>query len=170
MSDEDVEPSDQADSEDARLRLIWEEGVRAVDQQAHSVDEVRGRAATILSAASIAGAFLASAVLDGNEAFGLATWIATGAFAVVGLATTWILWPRSGWKLSRRPLWMLEEYVEHDEPMAIDDLLHSLARHLEEDLETNKAKLDHLFWGLTIGCGALVVELLAFLWDLQSRR
>jgi hypothetical protein len=167
VPDEDLHA---APDEDPRLRLIWEEGVRAVDLQAHSIDEVRGRAATILSAASIAGAFLASAVLDGNEAFRLATWIATGAFAVVGLATTWVLWPRSGWKLSRRPRWMLEDYVEHDDPADIDDLLHDLARHLERDLETNKAKLDQLFWGLTIGCGALVVEILAFLWDLQSRR
>ena len=156
--------------EDPRLRLIWEEGVRAVDQQAHSIDEVRGRAATILSAASIAGAFLASAVLDGDEAFEVATWIATGAFTVVGLATTWVLWPRRGWRLSRQPRSMLHEYVEHSDPMDIDDVLHDLAGHLHDDSETNRRKLDRLFWGLTVGCGALVIELLAFLWDLQSRR
>lgn len=156
--------------EDPRLRLIWEEGVRAVDQQAQDLDEVRGRAATVLSAASIAGAFLASSVLDGDAKFRTATWVATVAFAVAGLSTSWVLLPRSGWRLARRPLTMLEDYVEGDRPFDVDDLHHDAAPHLDADFTTNKGKLRGLLWGLTVGCAALVVEILAFLWDLQSRR
>lgn len=156
--------------EDPRLRLIWEEGVRAVEQQAQVLNEVRSRAATILSAASIAGAFLASSALSGGEAFRASTWVAVVAFAVVGLATSLVLMPRRGWRLERRPRKMLEDFVEGTRPVGIDDLLHELAGHLDNNFVSNRQKLRWLTGGLTVGCMALVVEILAFLWDLQSRR
>ena len=154
---------------DPRLQFVWEEGLRAVERQTASLDEVRSRAAALLGAASIAAAFLASAALEGGRSFETATWIGSIAFALVGVETALILRPIPGWKFHRAPSVLLRDYVDHQSPADMDEMHRALAGCLEEDHAENKPKLDELYLGLTISCGALVVEILAFLWDLRGR-
>lgn len=102
--------------------------------------------------------------------FRATTWVAALAFAVVGFATTCVLWPREGWRLHRDTRQLLANYIEHERPLDIDDMHHALADHLGDDYRCNAEKLERLYWGLSVACGALVVEILAFLWDLRGRR
>lgn len=155
---------------DPRLGLIWEEGQRAVDGQVCGLDELRSRAAMVLTAASIAAAFLAATALDGGANFRTATWFGTGAFAVVGILTTAVLVPVRGWKFHRGTGKLLASYVEGENPSTIDDMHHDLAYHLQYDLNVNEKKLRWCYWALSASCAALVVEILAFLWDLRGRR
>lgn len=156
---------------DERLRLAWEEGRHAVDYQARSLDELRSRAVAVLSAASISAAFLASAVLRGDAEHGRWTWIGTAAFAVVGVLVTWVVAPRKGWTFHRSADRILASYIEGTDgtPMAIDDMHHDLARHLSNNFDANRPKLNRLFTALTVAAGALAVEIVAFLVDLAVR-
>jgi hypothetical protein len=166
----DLGPMSYRDDPDPRLHLIWHEGVHAIEYQARSLDELRARAGAVLGVASIAAAFLAAAALDDGEPFRDATWVGTVAFAAVGLLTTIILVPVRRWRFHREPSKLLAGYVEHERPFDIDAMLHSLADHLQADFNHNAKKLSWRYWALVAACGALVVEILAFLWDLSSRR
>lgn len=154
---------------DPRLQFVWEEGLRAIERQAQALDEVRARAAALLSAASIAAAFLASAALEGGREFEAATWIGAIAFALVGVETALVLRPIKDWKFHRAPSVLLEGYVDDDDPADIDEMHRRLAECLEEDHDDNQPKLDELYRALSFSCGALVVEILAFLFDLRGR-
>jgi hypothetical protein len=154
---------------DPRLRFVWEEALRAVEHQASSLDDVRGRAAALLGAASIAAGFLASAALRDGGRFRAATWVGAVAFAMVGLLTANVLRPRKGWRLHREVSTLLSGYIDADEPADLDEMHRRLAECLEEDHGTNATKLDWLYRHLTAICAGLVVEILAFLWDLRGR-
>jgi hypothetical protein len=155
---------------DPRLRFVWEEALRGIERQASGLDALHSRAAALLGAASIAAGFLASTALDGGERFRAATWVGTIAFAVVGVLTAWILVPRKGWKLHRRPSILLSGYVEHPTPASVDEMYRELARNLECDYRVNDQKLRRLYWYLSVSCLAVAVEIGAFVWDLRGRR
>lgn len=155
---------------DPRVQFAWEEGVRAIDRQASNLDEVRSRGAAVLGAASLAAAFLGAAILDQPGELGSAMWWGIGAFCLVGLSTVLVLWPRRGWKLSRDPAQLLENYVEGDEPLWLGEMVHELAVYLQGNVDANAKKLRWLYWSLSAGCVALVVEVVAFLLELRSLR
>lgn len=158
--------------EDPRLRFVWEEALRAIERQAASLDDVRGRAASLIGGASIAAGFLASTALADGQRFKGSTWVGCVAFAVVGLLCANVLRPRRNWKFHRSSKDLIRDYVDGGEhgPASMDDMHRDLAGHLESDYDANGNRLKRLYWQLTIGCGALVVEIGAFLLDLRGRR
>lgn len=156
-------------TDDPRLRFVWEEGLRAVDRQANSLDEIRSRASALLAAASIAAAFLGSAALEGGRAFGTAAWVGAISFALVGVETALVLRPQKDWKFHRSTTDLLRDYVDHELPADMDEMHRTLGVHLEADFDLNKPKLNEIYRAVTISCGALVVEILAFLVALAGR-
>jgi hypothetical protein len=159
---------------DDRIRVAWEEGIRAVERQATSLDEARSRAGALLTAASIAAAFLGGSAVDdatqGLSGFTTAAWVGIGAFAIVGLCAAAVMFPVRGWKLHRSPADILREYVQHAEPLGADDMLHDLAHHLQDDYKDNESRLEVIYVALSASCVALVVEIGALVWDLRNRR
>jgi hypothetical protein len=72
--------------------LGYEEARRALDGQERALTAFRTRAGVVLSAAAITTSFLGGQALT-NHGFTTLSWIAIGAFAVLGVATLCVLWP-----------------------------------------------------------------------------
>ena len=57
-----ADPTHEAVTADPRLQLIYEESVRKLEQQAATLESVRGRTGLLLGAGTLSSAFLASVV------------------------------------------------------------------------------------------------------------
>jgi hypothetical protein len=122
MSDRaDVDSPDMA----AAHELAYREGVRALSEQQIVTDSFRTRAGLLLSGAAIATSFLGQAALDrGTTAF---TWFAIVAFVALGGAVLGILWPRRDWEYVMRPELLIENYIEHPQPLRMSQIHRDLA-------------------------------------------
>lgn len=87
---------------DPRLRLVYEESLRAIEDQQRSLDNLRSRAGQLLTAASVVQTFLVGLVLRAEGAPHAATWVGAGAFVLLALVCVWIVLPRRGWTFAEQ--------------------------------------------------------------------
>lgn len=80
---------------DPRLALLADQAGQAVARQAARVDEHRARAATLFSAASIAGGFLGAEAFKAEGGPGAWAWIGAILFALTGCILAYVVWPRT---------------------------------------------------------------------------
>ena len=143
--------------------VVYEQAVRAVEQQVRQVDELRSRAAIILAASGVVTGFLGrSAVEAGPGPFGF---LAIVAFVVSALATIWVLLPRwDSWEFSIDAKALAPYFLNDAKPEPPDALFKYLAHAIQDDFEHNRGLLDRLYVGFTWACCALAVEVV--LWFL----
>jgi multidrug efflux pump subunit AcrB len=147
---------------DPRLRVVWDEALRGVDQQAETLNEVRTRAGTIVSASSIVAAFLVPLVLTTTATYrpGVWAWVGVGAFIVASMLCAVVLVPWRGWRFSRAPSDLLA-FVDDPEWGDPDKMMRQLAEYLEADYTTNGNKLGRLLWCLTLAVASMIVEIVS---------
>lgn len=120
----------------AAYELAYREGVRALSEQQIVTDSFRTRAGLLLSGAAIATSFLGQAALDrGTTAF---TWFAIAAFVALGGAVLGILWPRRDWEYAMRPELLIENYIEHPQPLRMPEIHRDLALHMDRSYLQNR--------------------------------
>ena len=148
----------------AAYELAYREGVRALSEQQIVTDSFRTRAGLLLSGAAIATSFLGQAALDrGITAF---TWLAIAAFVALGGAVLGILWPRRDWEYAMRPELLIENYIEHPEPLPMPQIHRDLALHMDRSYLQNRGQLLRLTWLFRLASILLVVEVVAWVVDL----
>lgn len=163
---------DRANNEDQFAQapsyaLAYEEAKHAVSTQQNVVDNFRARAGLLLSGAAIATSFLGGQALRiGNP--GTWSWVAIGAFALLGLATLAILWPTT-WKFEADPRDIIATYVESDDPLPLPDIHRDLALHRSDVLEENGRRLRRSVWAFRFAGLMLLVEIVAWAVDLAER-
>ena len=123
---------------DERFAIVYEQAERAIDRQASRLDEVRSRAATLFSAASIAASFLAGQALDNHGKFRGGTWVGVVSFVIVGLAASYVLVPRTRhWKFTLGAPTLLDQWIG-EKGATIDQLRERLARLLDANYDHNE--------------------------------
>lgn len=149
------------------MGLVYEEALRGIAQQQTSVEGLRARVGTLLSAASISTAFLGAQALA-NRTPGRWGWLAMVSFVAVVGASIAIMWPYE-WIFRRSPKALLSDYIEHDQPLALAAIHRDLAIHLEDHYERNQRKLNRLLRVFEVGCAVLALEVVAWLIELRRR-
>jgi hypothetical protein len=147
---------------DSTYSLAYEEALRGVVQQQAVLTDIRGRAATMLGAASVSTSFLGGIALQQQRPTGW-SWVAIGAFVAVGFLTIWILLPRRGWTFRMSARKLIKEYIESDNPAELPEMYRDLALHLENHFEVNQRRLEQLFLRLRIASAVLVGEIVLWL-------
>jgi hypothetical protein len=146
-----------------------------LDGQKERLDNLRARAATLISAAAIVTSFLGAEALKDTQAgpndtlipdrsLDLPELLAILAFLGVGACCLWILWPRwHSWPFAIDAR-IVVGYANRGATTAVTQ------RRLIETLETNystiEGKLRPLFWTFHIGVLLLAAEVVAWLIDL----
>jgi hypothetical protein len=152
---------------DSVSQLAYSEAVRAVDDQAKVLDNLRGRAGTLIAAASLVTSFLGGQVLakptltNGSLVrahIDAAGWIALGAFVLLACLMLVILLPYN-WRLVMSPAVILQG-------ANFEETRVELAGYHENNYDENAKKLRPLFRVFILGCLALVVETVAWIVDL----
>lgn len=155
---------------DPRLRLVYEESLRAVQDQQEGLNNLRSRAGQLLTAASVIETFLVGLVLGADGRPPVATWISAVSFVLLALVCVWIVLPSHGWTFSNSATILLDGYVDADPPATLDEMHRSLAVYMERHWDRNQDELlTKRLVGLQVAAGLLVVCILASLLDLRGR-
>ncbi len=94
------------------------------------------------------------------------SWIAIGTFVVLGGAVVLILWPRGDWEYSVRPSLLIQNYVEHPQPLALPQIHRDLALHMDASYLQNRGQLLKLVRYFRLASLLLLFEVVAWVVDL----
>jgi hypothetical protein len=147
----------------ALAQLSYELSLRTLSQQESSLNDLRGRTATLIAAASLVASFLGSAALsrggiDGWSVGALITFITSIALA------TWVLLPKEKLIFSVHGSALYEDEIRAD-VFEIAETHRRLAYWLDEYHAVNEPKLGRLFACYRWSTVALLSEVL--FWSLQ---
>ena len=152
----------------------YDEALRTINSQSNVLDELRGRAGTLLAAASLVTSFLGGAVLASptltsgvmtRPSISVWGWTAISAFCVIGAVSLIILWPYT-WRFDMNPVSIITSAEAAG--LNANELKLDLAGFHRNNFESNQWKLDWLFWAFRLGCAALVLEAIAWILDLRG--
>jgi hypothetical protein len=152
-------PSSDADT----YTLVLEEARRTLDEQERTVAELRARAGTLISAATIATSFLgAPFVMSGH--LGPAASVAIAAFVLLSFATLATLWPRWQFEFVLSAAQLIDVYVESivEPPATSVRLRRELALHMDRSAQLNRARISRLTTIFRVACALLTTEILAW--------
>lgn len=148
----------------AAYELAYTEGVRALSEQQAVIDNFRTRAGLLLSGAAIATSFLGNAAIEsGTTAW---TWVAISLFVLLGAFVLLVLWPRRDWEYTIRPELLIENYIEHPEPLNLSEIHRDLALHMDRSYLQNRGQLLRLIRYFRLASIFLMLEVLAWVVDL----
>jgi hypothetical protein len=148
------------------LALLADHAGRAIARQAARVDEHRTRAATLFTAASIAGAFLGAEAFKVKGGPGAWAWVGAVLFVVTGCILAYVMWPRN-WAFTMDVRCALDRVKA--ENLSVDQTNEAVITGLWENYEQNEPRLDVITKALA-AMGLLVVgEILALFVNLAVR-
>jgi hypothetical protein len=128
-------PSDPAPA----YELAYQEGVRALSEQQAVIDGFRTRAGLLMSGAAIATSFLGGAAFaHGTSVW---SWLAVAFFVLLAGAVVAVLWPRHDWEYAVRPELLIENYIEHPQPLELPLIHRDLALHMDRAYLSNRGQL-----------------------------
>ncbi len=179
----------EAPGDPAAYALLFGEAVRSLSAQEGSLDEIRGRAGVMLSAAGVVSAFLGSATL--TAASGLCTRAGTAAAGVCATGSTTtdpgivvaiyvgifiavvltvvssalfvLLLPARTWTFRVGTKELLRNYIEGDPPASIPVIHRSLAWYLADSEKKNESSLRRLYGLFWWGAFLFIADLLVWL-------
>ena len=158
------------------LGIAFEHAQKNVDGQRLALDNLRSRAATLLSAAALVTSFLGAEALKDEKAgadgspvadrsLQTAEILAIGSFLGVVLASLFILMPkRKGWTFSLNTDTLLTGYVDKNATLA--KMQRALTKHLRTHFKANASKLETRYWAFQLGGALLGVEVVCWMIDL----
>ena len=165
---------------EGQYEIAYEAAVDATQDQRTRLELIRGRGATVLSAAALVTAFLGQRIFDGRALGRLDTgwfvvssvtalWIAMLSFVFVVGAALWS-WRPVGGEYANSGLTIVTGYVETEQPMTKAELLRELALWGAINVSNNEERLKPRQRLLSWSYGALGLEilmLLLVLWDIR---
>jgi len=148
---------------DAVYQLAFEEARQAVAQQVGALDDLRGRAGTLLAVASLSTSFLGGIALQDKALEGWLSWAAIGAFLGVVAVTLALLVPRPRWVFGTSAKVIIGQYAEGEHPRDLATTHRFLALHLEGHEDRNAKRLNRLYLLFTAASVLLGGEVLLWL-------
>lgn len=145
-------------SEDARLRLAYDEGFRALDLQREDLERMRARVVALISVGSLAVGVLAAFI--GRQPDHRSGWAYVGlaAFAVLVVCVCVILAPHKT-VFETDPRVILTYYVDRDRD--ISETLRWSAHYAGVNGDANRKMLERLGWVYVTAIVALGVAVAA---------
>ena len=154
-------------------KLAYDEGKKAVADQAATLKETRDRVGTLDSAAAVVAGLAAALAFNSGRVTRLTAWgaIATVTsalgFAAISVAAVMIWRPFPG-TFTLDAGTIVGSYVEGDPPAALSEIHRELALHLGTHSAYNRDLLDRRLTWFVVALQAFLVEIVALmlvLWD-----
>lgn len=153
-------------ADDPRLAFIYQEAVRGLVQQQTLVDNMGGRAGSLIFATAFVNSLLgATALADG---LGLWEWIAVALLFSIGGLIVFMLWPYHRYTFRFDPEDLLARYVEGENPQTLPAMHRALALRIKTDMEGNWRMVQRLRLALQIALILLLFNILAWLFAIAG--
>jgi hypothetical protein len=155
---ETVEPHTDPDE---RLELAYDAAVKALEQQAATLNGLRGRATGVLSTAALVISFATGLGIfgtDPNESLVLPRWDAyslLGLVVVIGVLCMFVVWPKQEWHFGPAAETILERV---DLGMDINEVRRVGTERLTEGRLSNELDIKRRALFFQIAIGLLIVE------------
>ena len=154
-------------------RLAYDASVRAIEDQARVLEDLRSRAATLVAAAALVTSFLGGSALTRSGAIEPRSWtgVAFAAFLLTATSSLAVLWPvRLRFSISAgEMLELVRERAQASLPVTSTEALSELALRLELMYDGNAPRIQGLLWTFRLGILFLSIEVAAWtvaLWRL----
>jgi hypothetical protein len=157
-----------ADDLDSVYELAYEEGKRALTDQASALDALRGRAGTLLVAANLATAFLGGLVFRDGMPNGWAPRVGIFAFSGVVLLSLLLLLPVRGGGFTVSAKALVRDFIEAEMPASLAETHRELALRFNEWLDRNEKRLNFLYTVFAVASALLAIEVGAWLFALMK--
>jgi hypothetical protein len=145
-------------------RDLWQEAVRAVETQGDKLDELRGRAAAVLTSGAVVAGFLGAQSFDKQNPSKLAH-LGAVSFVLLVVAVAIALVPLFRFRFERHPWELINAYrgARDDEPTSPE---YDLTYHLGDDYNMNRARIEVITWSVFAAVVLLIIESASFFFDL----
>jgi hypothetical protein len=154
-------------------RLAYEASVRAIEDQARLLDDLRSRSATLVAAAALVTGFLGDATLTRADGLEPLSWagVAIASFIATAIAAFVVLWPVAvGFRLSAAAiLGVIDDRAAEGAPVSSTEALGETALQLELLCDRNEPRIQLLLWVFRSAILFLTIEAAAWtvaLWRL----
>jgi hypothetical protein len=154
-------------------RLAYEASVRAIEDQARVLEDLRSRSSTLVAAAALVTGFLGEAALTRADGLEPLSWagLAIASFVATAVAAFVVLWPVAvGFTLSAAGiLGVIEDRAAEGTPVSSIEALGETALQLELLCDRNEPRIRLLLWVFRSAILFLSIEVAAWtvaLWRL----
>lgn len=156
-------------------QVFYEESVRSLEGQSTSLDNLRGRAGTLLAVASLVTSFLGGQALAGpllesgrqvSAPISGMSWIAIGAFVVLAALTLWMLLPRRGWRFGHSVQGLFD--VADGLGATTAEAYRHLALQNDRNHDENQRRIGKLQLQFQVAVFALFIECVAWIIELTG--
>lgn len=143
-------------------QLAYDAGLAQLSEQGATLDGLRARAATVLTANSIVAAFLGAAAI--KKPHPLAGWglVGCASFVVAGVLVSVVLLRIFDWDFTLSPKAVLEKSADGPDAEASPATYRALATVLDDYCVKNEPTLHRLMWVLIFA--SLLVPLQSVAW------
>jgi hypothetical protein len=149
----------------AVYKLAFDEALRSIGDQRHTLETVRARGGILLSAASVVTSFLGGqALADGD--LGVAGWLAIASFGGVGLFALAMLLLKGRLSFHVSPTQLIVGYIEGESTPPLADIYRDLSINFENGVESNSEFIRRLDAIFAAGALMLMVELICWIIEL----
>lgn len=143
---------------DDRMALIYQESVRALDQQQTVLDGLRTRAGVLIAAASVTTTFLSSQAAGSDGSWSCWGWSAVGCFVGVGLFSIAVLLPRRKWIFTHDVDELFDRYDNNPEWATLPGMHRRMADINRSSWTDNDDKLNRMHVAFSVACIFLIAE------------
>lgn len=147
-------------------RLAYDASVRAIEDQARVLEDLRSRAATLVAAAALVTSFLGGSALSRSAAIEPQSWtgVAFAAFLLTAASSLAVLWPvRLRFSISAgEMLELVREREQASLPVTATEALGELAIRIELMYDGNAPRIQALLWVFRLGILLLSIEVAAW--------
>jgi hypothetical protein len=148
---------------DARYEILYDEVMRQLDTQQKDLDQLRSRAAYLLSAIAVATTFLGANVVR-KQRLETLDWIALACFVAGVLLAGWlVVVPTRKWSTGFDPRFVYANWLRaRHPPMSADEMRVELVHVLKDGVDRNARKMTWL--RTLLGLAGLAVTAEIVLW------
>lgn len=168
--DEEIEAGFTCSDDQAAIyELAFKEGIRVLDEQAATREQLRVRIAAILATATTGTAFLVGVVAraktpDQDWLYWSGVALGSTLYGVLLICAVVLLRPKQPWRLNSSPAVLVGGYAEGDPPATLPETHRNLALFSEENIDANQATIVRMqTW---LGRALIVVILELVTWGL----
>jgi hypothetical protein len=154
--------------------IAYDEALRLIAGQESALDNLRARAGTVLTVASISTSFLGAQALRQPKPFDDGwTQVAILSFVALAALSLVLLLPYKWVGFYRSPKIIVADYIEAEDPVkpfSTSEMRRDLALHIEKKFEKHSTRMAWLFVAFALSCALVIVETVAWLYELEGVR